>query len=52
MVTYYLGFILMLVGRIRVPLGVMFYLRDLVIFIEWEIISFFRSRIIMVFLLD
>lgn len=51
-VTYYLGFILMVTGLATVPLGVMFYLNDLVVFVEWEIISFFSSRIVIVLLLD
>lgn len=51
-VTYYLGVILMVTGLATVPLGVMFYLNDLVVFVEWEIISFFSSRIVIVLLLD
>lgn len=33
-VTYYLGFILMVMGLVMVPLGVVFYLNDLVVFVE------------------
>ena len=52
LLTFYLGLMLLLISFMRVFYGVDLYLRGVTYFIEWEIFSFNRSRLIITLLFD
>nr|YP_009753958.1 NADH dehydrogenase subunit 5 [Dicranocentrus wangi]QIT06439.1 NADH dehydrogenase subunit 5 [Dicranocentrus wangi] len=51
-VTYYLGFMMLWCSFVSFFYGVKYYLVSLVIFIEWEVFSFFGSSVVMTILFD
>lgn len=51
-VSYYLGIMLFLLSLLSIFLGINFYFNIKVVFVEWEVFSFFSSSIIMILLFD
>nr|YP_009032778.1 NADH dehydrogenase subunit 5 [Folsomotoma octooculata]AGL95078.1 NADH dehydrogenase subunit 5 [Folsomotoma octooculata] len=52
LITYYLGFMLMILGLMMMMFSFKFYFGAVVYFVEWEIISLNSSSIIMTFIFD
>ena len=52
LVTYYLGFMLLVFRLLSFYTGVNFILRIEVVFIEWEILRVNRARVIITLLID
>jgi len=50
--SFYLGFILFWFSGLRILIGSLFYNKSFVLFLEWEVFSFFSNKIIITLLFD